>query len=226
MNILIIIKQRIYSILSIRQRRRYLRHTNVRKLHLGCGKNILDGWLNTDLKFRRNRVSFLDVSKAFPFQNECIDFVFCEHVLEHLTFSQTMNLLRECHRVLRPQGLVRIATPSIHFVFDLLNNGNDPKNRNYVLWAAQKFLGRDGVDYDEYHANIYVISNFFRNFGHRVIHSHESLKGLLLQTGFSKIQQEEIGKSEIPELCMLEQHGRIIPEEFNRLETFVLEARK
>lgn len=226
MNIFVIIKRKIYSILSIRRRTQYLRTENVRKLHLGCGKNILAGWFNTDLKLRKNRISFLDVSKAFPFQSESIDFIFCEHMIEHLTFSQTMNLLGECHRILKPRGLVRISTPSIHFVFDLLNNGNEPNNRNYALWAARRFLGKDGVDYDESHANIYVISNFYRNFGHQVIHSHESLKGLLLKAGFSETRQAEVGKSETPELCMLEKHGNVVPEEFNRLETFVIEARK
>ena len=26
----------------------YLKHTEVKKLHLGCGENVISGWLNAD----------------------------------------------------------------------------------------------------------------------------------------------------------------------------------
>jgi SAM-dependent methyltransferase len=226
MNPFVAVKRKIYSALSGRQQKLYLQKAGIRKLHLGCGKNILDGWLNTDLKYRKDKISFLDVSIAFPFQNETFDFIFCEHLIEHLTFSQAMNLLHECHRVLRPQGAIRISMPSLSFVFDIWKNDSDPTNMEYVRWAAQKYLGKAGVDYDENKADVYVVSNFFRDFGHKVIHSPESLKSLLTRAGFKEMKRTTVGESDIPDLRLLEHHGRVIPEEFNRLETLVVEARK
>ena len=226
MNVFVVAKHKMYSILSRPQLDRYLRTAPSRKLHLGCGKNLLDGWLNTDLKYRKKRISFLDASKAFPFQNETIDLIFCEHLIEHLSFAQTTNLLGECHRILKANGVIRISMPSIHFLFDLLKNETDPLNMEYSRWAAQKFLGKAGVSYDEDQAAVYVINNFFRDFGHRVIHSFESVKSLLLKAGFREIGQAMVGVSDTPELCMLERHGRVIPDEFNRLETLIVEAKK
>ncbi|HTY61239.1 MAG TPA: methyltransferase domain-containing protein [Acidobacteriota bacterium] len=226
MNVFVVAKHKIYSLLSGPQLNRYLQGTTTRKLHLGCGKNLLQGWLNTDLKYRKNRISFLDASKTFPFQNETIDFIFCEHLIEHLSFVQAKNLLGECRRILKANGTIRISMPSIYFLFDLLKNGTHPLNIEYTRWAAQRFLTKAGMGYDEDQAAVYVISNFFRDFGHKVIHSFESIQSLLLKAGFREIEQAKIGVSKTPELCMLEQHGHVIPDEFNRLETLVVEARK
>ena len=40
------------------------------KLHLGCGRNILGGWINTDYNTAKFSGSdYLDVTKKFPYDN-------------------------------------------------------------------------------------------------------------------------------------------------------------
>ena len=45
-------------------------------LNLGCGPNILEGWLNTDIEPIDDRVVYLDAGKPFPFEDETFDFIF------------------------------------------------------------------------------------------------------------------------------------------------------
>ena len=47
----------------------------------------------------------------FDFPDNNFDFVCSEHFLEHLFIDEALELLKECHRILKPGGVVRIVTP-------------------------------------------------------------------------------------------------------------------
>ena len=57
------------------------------KLHLGCGKNMLPGWINTDFPPKKENILELDATKKFPFEDNSIDYVFSEHMIEHISFE-------------------------------------------------------------------------------------------------------------------------------------------
>lgn len=46
-----------------------------------------------------------------PFADDAFDYVFSEHFLHHLFFDEALALLRECHRVLAPGGVLRTVVP-------------------------------------------------------------------------------------------------------------------
>jgi hypothetical protein len=71
-----------------------------------------------------------------------------------------------------------------------------------------------------------VINNFFRDWGHQFIHNFESLKYLLLKSGFVNIKRQAINTSDNIEFLNLERHGLEISEEFNQLESLIVEAEK
>jgi SAM-dependent methyltransferase len=60
---------------------------------------------------RRVRIARLDVT-AMPFADDTFDLVICNHVIEHVPAWEM--LARELHRVVRPGGLVYLATPNLH----------------------------------------------------------------------------------------------------------------
>ena len=48
---------------------------------------------------------------SLPFNNDSINFIFSEHFLEHLFFDESLSLLRECYRILKPFGVIRTSVP-------------------------------------------------------------------------------------------------------------------
>ena len=75
--------------------RGYMERNSVRKLQIGTGANLLPGWLNTTLYPFTPGSVFLDASQAFPIPDNSFDYVFSEHVIEHLEFEQAEWMLKE-----------------------------------------------------------------------------------------------------------------------------------
>jgi SAM-dependent methyltransferase len=55
-----------------------------------------------------------DASRGLPFADRSVDAIFAVHVLEHLI--DFLPLVDECHRVLRPDGLLHILSPWWRYV--------------------------------------------------------------------------------------------------------------
>lgn len=70
----------------------------------------MDGWVNVDLIGLPTDLVW-DLRKGIPFPDESIDAIFHEHVLEHVTPVAILPLLRECRRVLRTGGTLRVGVP-------------------------------------------------------------------------------------------------------------------
>jgi predicted SAM-dependent methyltransferase len=45
------------------------------------------------------------------FEDNTFDFIFSEHFFEHLFLDEAIDLLQECYRILKPNGVVRIVVP-------------------------------------------------------------------------------------------------------------------
>ena len=220
-----------YSINRHKNIRNYLDKNKTRKLHLGCGTQILESWLNTDL-CPNDAVQFLDVTKKFPFDDCVFDYVFSEHLIEHLEYPDGKKMLRESYRVLKPGGKIRIATPDLKFLISLLAAEKGKEQENYMEWMQQKkyikwvtdhFLKEKVSSYD----GVFVINNAFRNWGHKFIYDSNVLQSGLKEAGFDKIKQWKLGESGDPKLRNIESHGRAVEEKtIKKMETFVLEATK
>jgi len=52
-----------------------------------------------------------DISRGLPFASGTLQGIFSEHCLEHFSISVTIGILRECRRVLRADGTLRIVVP-------------------------------------------------------------------------------------------------------------------
>jgi predicted SAM-dependent methyltransferase len=197
----------------------YLRLHATRKLHLGAGENVLPGWLNTDVSgWRPADVVYLDARRPFPLPDASFDAVFSEHMLEHLTYEEGQQCLRECLRVLRPGGTIRTATPSLERLARLYDGGE--VRERYIHWAVDTLE----PEVRAYLAGV-AVNNFFRSWGHRFIYDEDTLRHALTEAGFVDVWPSRVGESAHPELAGLERHLSEAPE-INEYETFVLEARR
>ncbi len=59
------------------------------KIHVGCGQNVLSGWINIDLSQYSKYVFVLDVRNGVPTVDETVKYIFSEHFLEHLTKEES-----------------------------------------------------------------------------------------------------------------------------------------
>lgn len=79
------------------------------KLNLGCGNDILEGYINCDLynpkAQRKCNVELL------PFPDEFADEIFASHIIEHFDYYKAKEVIREWKRVLKPGGKMVVETP-------------------------------------------------------------------------------------------------------------------
>jgi len=54
-----------------------------------------------------------DVCRGIPFAENVFDVVYHAQFLEHLERAQAVRFLRECYRVLKPGGIIRVVTPDL-----------------------------------------------------------------------------------------------------------------
>jgi predicted SAM-dependent methyltransferase len=200
----------------------YLRSHAERKLQLGTGANVYPGWLNTDVHDfrRRGEVVYLDAREPFPLPDASFDIVFSEHMIEHLTYAEGHHCLRECHRLLRPGGRIRVATPSLDRLVQLYETELTDLQRRYVHWAVETF-----VPYADTELPGFVLNNFLRNWGHEFVYDARTLRHALETAGFVDVIEYPVGESDDQRLVGLERHMRSAAE-FNAYETMVMEARR
>lgn len=210
--------------------RSYLATPGKKKLQIGCGKHFLPGWLNADYHPKTRDVLHLDATRRLPFEDAAFDYVFSEHMIEHFTFPQGQDLLRECFRVLAPGGVVRIATPDLAFLVDLYRP-DEPATRERPALQSE-FLGHfldteikrrasDAPrDYDTF-----LINKFVRAWGHQFIYDEKTLRYAMKEAGFGEVVRCELMQSAHAELRDLE-HVQRKPAGHLALESVVIEATK
>jgi len=180
---------------------------------------MLEGWLNTDIRPRFCEVAYVDATQPLPFDDETFDYIFSEHLIEHLFYEDGFLMLQECFRVLRSGGRVRIATPNLVNIVGLLAANKSGLARRYIKWAVDEH-----IPYADAYRASFVINNFFWDFRHLFVYDAETLQSTLERAGFTTITTCCPGESDDENLRGLESHGKQIGQEMNEFETMVFEA--
>lgn len=198
------------------------------KLHLGCGNNFLSGWLNTDI-CNGGEVKFLDAGKNFPFKDETFEYIFSEHLFEHLTMEEGLIMLQECFRVLKFGGHLRLTTPNLDFLIRLYESPEEKCHKDYIRWSINTFDEVAARYYENDKEDIpamFVLNNFIRGWGHRMVYNQPVLKKILERVGFKNVKICNSGESSWPVLKGVEHHDTQIPSTYNILESMTFEATK
>lgn len=82
-------------------------------LNLGCGFRYHPDWTNVDFNSIGSGVIVHNLSQSIPFTDKSFDVVYHSHLLEHFSKTNAEYFLRECYRVLRPQGILRVVVPDL-----------------------------------------------------------------------------------------------------------------
>lgn len=197
----------------------YFRDHKVRKLQIGTQEHTLPGWLNSDLRPIDERIMFLDAREPFPFEDRTFDYIFSEHCIEHITYSEGLSALRECYRVLKPGGCVRIATPNLSVIIGLCSSPRNEMQERYLKWYVDTYTPEFGS-----HAPCFVVNNSFRLWGHQFIYDPETLASTMRTAGFTEVRWFAPGESDDENLRGIEGHGKRAGDDMNCFETMIAEA--
>jgi predicted SAM-dependent methyltransferase len=192
--------RRVNAMTTARERKRAAKQlTRQSRLHLACGSNLLAGWANVDID-GASEVIKLDLTRSLPVASESIDFVFCEHFIEHISASDAERLLREIRRCLRPGGVIRLSTPDLavlvtHYRDQKLDTWHD------VGWTPQ--------------TPCRLLNEGLHSWGHQFVYDQRELETLLGSVGFSAVRRVRWRQSDHRELSGLEcrpDHSELIYE--------------
>lgn len=168
------------------------------KLHLGCGPDYKVGWINIDNNSDNNIKKLdlnCDLSNGIPFENDSVVYIYNEHFLEHLTVKEGQVFLKDCLRVLKKGGVMRIAMPDLEF------SVKEYFNLNWKEDNAETFK-KYRLDFIQTRAE--RLNMAFRWWGHKWLYDKEELERRLREAGFEQIKFCDWNKSEHIELRNLE----------------------
>jgi len=81
------------------------------KLHLGCGKRYIPGFVHVD-KVKYPHIDYqCDVRTLPMFSDGTAELIYACHVLEYFCRQEVTMVLQEWKRVLQPGGVLRLAVP-------------------------------------------------------------------------------------------------------------------
>jgi len=99
-------------------------------LNIGCGRNLIKStgemeWINIDSYERENKLDLIvDVTKKWKFEKESIDYIYAEQFIEHLNWLEGLKFLRNCHKVLKKDGILRLVLPHYKKIFQKYLEGD------------------------------------------------------------------------------------------------------
>ena len=85
-----------------------------RMLNLGCGLRFHPDFINVDLHAFNEDVVSQDITGPLRFEDNAFDVVYHSHLLEHLSRQNGAKFLKECHRICKPGGVIRVVVPQYH----------------------------------------------------------------------------------------------------------------
>lgn len=173
------------------------------KLHLCCGmRNFGDDWVNVDT-FSAPHIGFLirDLDHL-PFEDNRFDLIYCSHAIGYFDREKIKDLLKEWKRVLKPNGILRLATPDFDKITYLYRTGkfelNDLLGLLYGKWPMES---------GTIEKNIYF----------RTTYDFQSLKLVLEEAGFKDVQLYDYRMTEHSEF---DDHSKAhLPKDMEAIKT-------
>ncbi len=176
----------------------YLSRPGVKSLHLGCGRNILLGWLNTDIHPTYG-ASFLDAAQPFPLSDNSFDFVFAEHLIESFNLKRLKSMFIEIYRILKPSGVFRCSFYCSDIFKDLASANlsiSEYSRLNVKVYSPA--LNSD--DLDEYSVFSLALNNLIHRLESIQVHSSHSILAILNSIGFRGYSEHRSDESPHREL--------------------------
>jgi len=142
------------------------------KLHLGCGKVFIPGFIHIDIAdFEHIDYQEPINDLSFTFKPNSVDYIYCCHALEYFDRQEAEEALKEWYRVLKKGSLLRLAVPDFEAIIDIYRGYGDLEHRGILGPLYGRMKVNDGYIY------------------HKTTYDFDSLKKLLEKVGFKDIKR-------------------------------------
>lgn len=208
---------------------------NSEYLHLGCGLNAPESWLNVDgslqvIFAKKPRVKQVlvnlglysrhqaeipwpsnilhsDLRKPLPFRDNQFVAVYSSHTLEHLFHSEAITLVNECFRVLKPGGICRIVVPDLAAaICRYLANAQDHDADIAAYHFMEELLVHSRAPQKGLLGLYHRLVGFHQ---HKWMYDAASLRKLLIDAGFVNVTNPASQEGRLPDLARIENPNRI-----------------
>ena len=142
-------------------------------LNVGCGTKFHKDWVNIDIQSNDPDVISCNLLKGIPFPDEKFEILYHSQVLEHFPKEKSFDFMKECHRVLKKNGTIRVVVPDLEGIVNeykkyLNKNLKNPSKetianydwimlemydqtvRNYGGGLMAKFLQQNKIENEQY----------------------------------------------------------------------------
>ena len=130
---------------------------------------------NLDAEPRYVEHELLGAGFPMPFDEATFDGCLASHLIEHFSCHDAVLVLADCHRILKPDGLLVVSVPDADY-FLSVHDRDTPENA-VVLFGEPI--------HDKWQPNFMSYALFHRD--HRQVLTGGSLRCLLIQAGFKTI---------------------------------------
>lgn len=187
-------------------------------ISLGAGRETPDEWIGFDRYKSGKNIFSVNMLFDFPVKSDSIDAILAEHILEHFCWDDLEYILKECYRVMKNGGKIRIVSPDAKNIARLIQLGPEAETDYDVQIDSDIHRwNEDGMRW------IRTINQITHQWGeHKCVLTPEMMKCLLEYIGFQEVTILSVKKSrffdEIPDI-----HQKRFPND--REETsFAIEA--
>lgn len=163
----------------------------MRLLNLGAGSNRPqdEHWTNLDNLYEQfpegtperkqldSEPRYIDhkLPMSLPFVENTFDGILCSHVIEHFDCHDAVRVMWDCHRVLKPGGILVVSVPDAEYFLSVYD-------RDKVENAIELF---DEPIHDKWQPKFFDYALFHAN--HKQVLTHDALQCLFLKSGFTEI---------------------------------------
>jgi predicted SAM-dependent methyltransferase len=157
----------------------------VKRLHWGCGRSAVSGWINSDRKAGAGIDCVADICAApLPLESDSIDYAVSIHALQEIPMDRQVAVLAELRRVLKPGGVLRLCLPDL--------------NKGIAAYLGKKPEHFLVPDQDASSLGGKFITHMLW-YGHsRVLFTDDFVEELLKRAGFASVQHCECGQTYSP----------------------------
>jgi len=141
------------------------------RIHLGCGKRVMPGFVHIDLADYGHIDYRHDVRTLPMFKDATVSLIYASHIVEHFNADEVVRILQEWRRVLKKGGLLRLAVPDFEALVRVYT-----KYKNLALIRGPLYGKQEAFDAD-------------KSFCHKMAYNFSSLKTVLEEAGFINIKR-------------------------------------